>query len=381
VSDPGNPLFTGLPISRRRLLARGLQLGSALPAAGLIAACGSSSSSSSSKTQTTSAAATAAPLSGTLTMINYPSWIGAHEVANFEKLHPQVKIKQVAGETSSVAQAAVVLHENPHAYDFLLADVPLVGQLKAAGQLGRVDLGLIPNLSHVAQQFKAQFPYGIPTDLGKVGLGYRADLMTETPTSWHDVWRLAPKYSGKVVFVGLDQDCMGNACRYLGYSVNTTDPKQLTKVKDALIQIKPHIQAFPTTNVSRSLVQGSAVMTMSWDFDIAAARHQQPHIKWVIPEEGVAAYLEGWVGVAGSPKLNQVAQFMNFHLEPRNYADFINTTDSAFTEPNNPFIEKKIADDPILKFDPAVLKRVQFEGYIGQARALWEQTWSEVQAA
>ena len=67
------------------------------------------------------------------------------------------------------------------------------------------------------------FPYGIPTDFGKTGFGYRADLIPERPTSWHDLFSLAKKYPGKTTMIKYDSDVQGSfATGYLGYSIGNT---------------------------------------------------------------------------------------------------------------------------------------------------------------
>src|SRR5216683_7318818 len=156
-----------------------------------------------------------------------------------------------------------------------------------------------PTSSTSASTSARTFLIGIPTDYGKVGIGYRPDLIKEKITSWHDLWRLAPKFSGKIVFIDLDRDSMGSALKYLGYSTNTHDPAQLQACKKALLKIKPHLQAFLGTNVGRGLIDGSTVIAMDWDFDVALNKQKQPKIEWVNPSEGMTAYLEGWMAVKG----------------------------------------------------------------------------------
>ena len=134
-------------------------------------------------------------------------------------------VKQVTNATSSSAE--VVLAFKSGQYDLLLADTSDTGQAHAADVLQPLDFSKIPNIAGVTKSFRTAYPYGIPTDYGKVGIGYRPDIVGEEITSWHDVWRLAPKFSGQVVFIDLERDCMGSTLKYLGYSSNSTSPAQL----------------------------------------------------------------------------------------------------------------------------------------------------------
>ena len=363
-----------IALSRRALLRRAAQLG-ALPLAGsLLAACGSSSSNASS-------GAAGGPSTGTIVLNNYPDWIGPHEISTFEKLHPGATVKQVTNATSSSAE--VVLAFKSGQYDLLLADTSDTGQAHAADVLQPLDFSKIPNIANVTHSFRAAYPYGIPTDYGKVGIGYRPDIVGEKITSWHDVWRLAPKFSGQVVFIDLERDCMGSTLKYLGHSSNTVSPAQLNACKNALISIKPHLKAFLNTNVGQGLVNGSTAIAMDWDYDVAINKQQQPKIEWVEPTEGMKAYLEGFAASKSTGHLDLVQEFMNFLLEPKQYAQFVNTTGTAYLVPKaTPFIKSTISKNPILVPNASTLAKVEFDRYLGGAGAtLWANTWQEVKAA
>lgn len=340
----------------------------------MLAACGGSSTSSAPKSA-------GGPLTGQIVLNNYPDWMGPHEIATFESQHPGAKVKQVTNAVSSSAE--VVLAFKGGQYDFLLGDTSDVGQAHEAGVLQPLDFSKIPNIVNVSQKFRTAYPYGIPTDYGKVGIGYRPDIVGEKITSWHDVWRLAPKFSGQVVFIDLERDAMGSVMKYLGYSSNTTDPKALDACKKALIAIKPHLKAFLNTNVGQGLVNGSTAIAMDWDYDVALNKQQQPKIEWVEPTEGMHAYLEGFAASKKTSHLNLVQEFMNFLLEPTQYAQFVNTTGTAFVVPTaTPLVKKAISRNPILVPNQSTLSKVEFDRYLGGAGAtLWANTWQEVKAA
>ena len=359
-------------LSRRQMLRRGAALALAVPsAAALLEACGSSSSSGSGSQ--------AGSLAGTAHMENYPDWMGTHVVPAFQKLHPGSFIKQTTNSSSSISGTVQQLKTGN--FDFGLADVSATQQAVDIGLVQPPDWSKIPNIKYVGQSFHTAYPHGIPTDYGKIGIGYRPDLVGEKITSWHDVWRLAPKFSGKIVFIDLDRDCMGSALKYLGFSGNSTVPSQLTACKNALIKIKPHLQAFLGVNYGQGLQDGSTVIAMDYDYDVALNQQKQPKIEWVFPSEGMVAYLEGWIAMKSSKVLPLVESFMNFALEPKQYADFVNTTGTAYVEPAaTPFIDKSISGSTILRPGKAI-GSVEFEHYLGAATALWTQVWDEVKAA
>ena len=324
--------------------------------------------------------ASAAAQAGTLTILTFPGWYGPHEFANFDKQHPGITIKTaVSGTTGAAAQIAQI-ETNPGAFDVTLAGVPVSSQMHAAGVLEPLKTSQIPNLKLVGSTFRKSLPYGIPTDFGKTGYGYRKDLITERPTTWRELWTtLAKKYSGKITMLKYDSDIQGTALKYLGYSVNTKSKSQLQAMQNALLKLKPHLQAILETDYSKALIEGTAVIAIDYDYDIAAAQKHNKNIVWVAPKEGMAAYLEGWCALKGSKLLPTVWELMNSHLAPKNYASFINNTGSAFVEQSaTRYISKSIVHNPSLRYDPVALKRVEFEKYLGPTQIayrgrLWEQ--------
>ncbi len=256
-------------------------------------------------------------------------------------------------------------------------------QLDAGGLLEMVDFANIPNIANVDQHFRDAYPWGIPTDFGKTGFAYRKDLITEQPTSWAEFWDLAKKYDGKTTMLDFDVDVLGVALLYKGYSVNSADEKELEEARDALIDLKPHLQAFLPTDFTKPLIQGTAVMAASYDYDIAAAQKENENIVWVAPTEGMPAYLDGWLAVKGTDKKAEVEAFMNFLLEPKNYANFVNGIGASYVMPAaEEFIDPSITGNPSLKYDPEAIQSVEFEAFLGEeATKIRNRVWQEVKNA
>jgi spermidine/putrescine transport system substrate-binding protein len=369
-------------INRRRFLRDASYL-AVTPAilGGVATACGGSSSSSGSSG---SSSVDAASLSGTVHFVNYPDWIGKGEYNAFHANYPAVTIKEVAGMVNGGDAATVAqIHSNPGAYDMVLGSV-IVQELNAGGLWQAPDFSQIPNLNQVPEFFRTNFKWGIPTDYGRVGLSYRKDLISEQPSSWQDLWDLAPKYSGKITMPDFDTDVLGVALLLNGFGINSADPTELNKAKESLIEIKPHLQAFLATDYAKPLAEGSAVMAVCYDYAVSAARAKNKDIEWVIPEEGVPGYIEGWAPIKGTKLLPEVETFMNFHLEPKNYANFVNTLNigPSILPAAVQYVHPAIANDPVLVLKPGDYDKLQNELYISpEATKLRNDIWEEVKAA
>lgn len=371
-------------LTRRQIVARGaggLVAVSALPA--LLAACGDDSSggSTASKTATTSAQVGPTPpdqVKGNLVLSGYQDWYGPKEFSDFHKEYPGATVKNIASGDGAAQQIATLAKGRGN-YDLTLAGTNVSEQFRLAGLLEPFNASAVPNIKSVGPEFVKAFPYGIPTDFGRTGFGYRKDLIPERPTSWKELWELAAKYSGKTTMIKYDSDIQGSALKKLGYSVNTKNPAELDAMQKALLDLKPHLKAIIDTDFSKALIKGDAFFAIDYDYDIALAQQSNKNIVWVQPTEGVAAYLEGWVALKDSKHLPAVWALMDFHLRPKNYASFVNANGPAYTVPAaEPYIDKAIVDNPVLKYNPETLKGVEFEGFLGAEQTakrgkLWEQ--------
>jgi spermidine/putrescine-binding protein len=192
---------SALHIPRRTLVLGGV----AAAGAWLMSSCGDDA-------DTSAEASGSGELGGSLTILNYPDWIGSTQLDTFRDA-TGVSVEQIAGLTTGSAAAAAQISQNQDDFDLSFAPLALAGQLEAAGLLQPLDLTSTPNVSALPADVRALFPYGAPTDFGKVGFGYRSDLVSERPTSWAELWELAPKYSGQIVFTSYDTDVLGSALK------------------------------------------------------------------------------------------------------------------------------------------------------------------------
>jgi spermidine/putrescine transport system substrate-binding protein len=382
VDEPsGSPSILYTPrLPRRDFLRRAGQVGLTLPLGAALAACSKSSTSSPPSSSPTSSSPE--PVTGKAVILNYAGWMGKHNVDHFEAANPGASIKQITEGSISSGAVVAQIKARPSLYDGSLGDLAVVGQAIAADVLQPLDWSKIPNIKYVDETFRKAYSHAVPSDYGKVGIGYRADLVQEDITSWADVWRLAPKYSGKVVFIDLDRDCIGSALKLLGFSTNTTSTSELDQALQKLLSIKPHLQAILGYNIGTGLAKGTTYIAMDWDYDVALAQQSNANIKWVLPNEGATAYLEGFFAIKGTTHLPVFESFFDLFLEPKEYADFVNTTGTAYVEQAaTPYVNKTISGNNALVVDPTSLAHVEFEEYVGPAIAEYTKVWDQFKSA
>ena len=364
--------------TRRELLGR-----SALAAAGLVtgaaflAACGSSTS--------TSAALDPEKLTGTLNFVNFEGWLGKGEAAAFAAKYPGASLKQIpiAGTQDNWLPK---VKDRRGDYDLALVDGATIPKLIALDAIASFTPEEVPNQANVDPSFRSQAwdpdnTYFVATDYGRIGFGYRKDLVSEPITSYADVFKLLPKYSGKVAVLSRMGSTLGMAMKRLGYSINSNDPTQVEEAKKLLISSKKHFLAL-ADSAGANLLSGDAVIALGDDYDIFTASMKNPNIVWVDPTEGMSAYLEGFVALKG-PREDLAKAFINFHADPAQNADFVNTLNIASVVPKAAtLIKPEITKSTILFPSDDVKKRIEF--FVArpqEGEKVWMTAWDEFRAA
>jgi spermidine/putrescine transport system substrate-binding protein len=368
-------------LTRRRLMRRAAALSAVATLPGVLAACGDDDDDSSSGNDSGSAAKP--KVEGTITLLTYPDWIGDKEVEWFEAKYPKANVKEVADTASGAAQTVALLSRSKGDYDIVLGGKTTGMQLEAAGLIEPFDPERAPQVENMPQSVREELTLGVPGDIGKTGFAYRKDLISERPTSWAEFWDLAKKYDGKTTLFKYDVDVTGAALIYSGHNVNATDQAAIDDAKAALLDIKPHLRALLETDLAKPLLEGTAFLAMDYDYDIAAASRENPDIVWVTPEEGLPAYIEGWLPLKDSENLDTVYAFLNEHMRPKTYANYINTIGASYLMPAaEPYIKEEIKGNAALRFDEEEFNRIEFVQFLGaEPAAARARMWEEFLAA
>ena len=325
-------------------------------------------------------------LSGTIQFSNYPGWIGKRTIPAFEKANPGVKVKQ-SSDSGSFVSLLPKLKAQPGLFDMALAGINEVQRGIAAGVVDKLDFKNIPNSKMIDKKFLGTAvnrwgDYFIPTDYGKTGIAIRTDLVHEPISSWADLWKVAPKYSGKIYVYDFAKDLLSTALLKLGYSANDTNKDHIAAAGKELQKLKPHIGNLGTNGIGAALVNGSAAISVTYDYDAYQAALKNKHIRWINPKEGMAAYLEGWVALKGHNLQSEIEAFIDFALQPKYYADFVRDNSTAWTIPAaRRYLPAGLAKSPILFPSQSVLRTVQFEAYLGAAEQHYDRAYTEFKAS
>ena len=133
-------------------------------------------------------------------------------------------------------------------------------------------------------------------------------------TSWKDLWDPELAEYGILMMDSL-RDTFMVAEMILGYDMNTSDPEELQKVVDLLIEQQPLVQAYENDTARDDLITESAGLGMIYSGEYLYCLDENENLDYVIPEEGTNVWFDCFVIPANAKNKEGAEKFINFLLE------------------------------------------------------------------
>jgi spermidine/putrescine transport system substrate-binding protein len=171
-----------------------------------------------------------------LNFYNWDTYIGENTLADFNSATGiEVKMDLYADNDELFAK----LKGGYPGYDVIVPTNDTLERMIKADMVIPLDHSKIPNMANIDEPFKdAQFDPGrkfsIPYMWGTLGIGYRKSAVNGAVDSWK-VLLDSDEYAGQIAVLGDQQNVLGAALKYLGYSWNSTSAEELKKVEELLI--------------------------------------------------------------------------------------------------------------------------------------------------
>lgn len=264
--------------------------------------------------------------------------------------------------------------------------IPTLIQLKLIQPLNKAK---VPNLKNLDAKF-ANPPYDPGNQYssayqwGMSGIMYRKDKVKSVPNSWADI--LDPKSSATGPFVLMDsiREMMGGALRYLGYSINSKDPKQVQTAGKLLLDAKKSARALGFeggVGAKNRLVAGTATYAVVYNGDAIKAQGENKNVAFAVPKEGGAFFVDNLAIPAKAPNAEAANNFINFILDPKIGAQLSNY--NRYATPNKaamPYINKDDAKNPAIYPSEAVKKNLEFVLDLGKDSRVYNEVWTAVKS-
>jgi spermidine/putrescine transport system substrate-binding protein len=297
-----------------------------------------------------------------LVFFTWAEYMDPELIAAFEKKY-NARIKQVFYETDELKEE-MLIRTDGKGFDVVLTSGISAVTYRKKNWLLPLDEKKVPNLKHIDRRWltahKPLAGYAAPYLWGTLGIAYRKDLVKETVDSWRPLYVPAETLRNKIVMINDSNDAIGAALKYLGHSLNSSEPQHYVEVEKLLLRQKPFVNeySYVAVNEDAALVKGSISMAMVYNGDALVLKEIEPQIAYCVPREGTNLWIDYLVIMKGSQQKELAADFIDFLNEPRNAAQLAETL--MFASPNKA-AEAHLSDEhlsnPLIYPDKAVLEK------------------------
>ena len=213
------------------------------------------------------------------------------------------------------------LKSGANKYDLVFPSDYMIEKMIEEGMAEKINFDNIPNYKYIDDDFKnlAYDPnneYSVPYMWGTIGIIYNPEVVKEPVTSWDILWD--KKYTDNIIMFDSVRDTMSIALKKLGYSMNSTDPKEIDEAADLLLKQKPIVKNWFVDQVKDVMIADEAAMATVWSGDAAYIISENPKLVYSVPEEGSNKWFDAMVIPKGAPNKEGAEAFINFLTDPEN---------------------------------------------------------------
>ncbi|MGR5148189.1 extracellular solute-binding protein [Photobacterium alginatilyticum] len=314
-----------------------------------------------------------------LVFMNWGPYISTELREQFTK-ETGIKVIYSTYESNETMYAKLKTH--PKGYDLVVPSTYFVAKMRDEGMLQKIDKSKLTNFqeldkNYLDKPFDPNNDYSIPHVIAMTGLAVNTDMYDPADfDSWADLWN--PELEGQLMLMDDTREVFHIALRKLGYSGNTTDPKQIDEAYEELKKLMPNVLVFNSDNPAAPYLAGEVGLGMLWNGSAAAAQKEGLPIELVWPKEGGIFWVDSLAIAKNAENVDAAHKMIDFLLRPDIAAKISEETGylTAVKASND-----KYKDNPTLFPPQEDLDRGEWQDAVGEMNIRYENYFLELKAA
>ncbi|MCW1883675.1 spermidine/putrescine ABC transporter substrate-binding protein [Luteolibacter flavescens] len=317
-----------------------------------------------------------------LTIFTWADYLSEEAKESFEKAHGcTVVIDTFDSNEAMLAK----IESGASGYDLLVPSSYAVQALKRKDLLVPLDHAKIPNIKHVdaaylGKALDAKMEMSVPYLMAPTCLCYLASKVPNPTDSWAMLDRTDLK--GRVTLLDDMREVLGAALKFLGHSLNSTDPAQLAAARDVAIRWKQNIAKWESEQYKSGIASGEFYLVQGYGSDLLQAHQENADMHVVVPAEGTAFSCDDMCIPKGAKEIDLAHAFINHLHDPAVAAS--NMEEIGARSPNSAAYENLSEDfrgSEILFPADALFAKCEPIGDLGDSLSLWTSEWDKVKTA
>ena len=200
------------------------------------------------------------------------------------------------------------------------------------------------NQGILGQSFDPNNDYWVPYFCGNVGILYDKTVIDEADLQqgW-DILRNT-KYKGQLYMYDSERDSFMVALKALGYSMNSTDEKEIDEAYQWLIDQRNEMDpVYVGDEMIDTMISGVKAMAIMYSGDAASVMLENENMAFYMPDEGTNVWFDGFVISKYCTQVELANQFINFMISDE--ISYRNTVEVGYLTANVNAADKARQED------------------------------------
>ncbi len=338
------------------------------------------------KTETASPGAQPAATKTTATReVNLSIWANYLTDAQQKAFTEKTGIKLNISNFSSNEELLAKLQSGASGIDIAVPSDYMVEIMAKLSLLEPLKLEQIANAKEVSPEFLRQpydpaNQYSLPYAWSTTGIAFHRDLFKGSIKTWKELFT-SKDVAGKLSLLDDAREVLGVALKSLGFSLNTTDKKELADAKAVVTRARKGIKMFRSETVD-ALVNKEVAVAQAYSTDaLQASAKAGGKIEFLIPDDGGAWAIDNVVIPKGAKNSAEAHELINFLLSVENNVEFVkNILAGPVLTKTKELLPEELKKNTAL-FPPAeTLKKLERIQDLGAFTEQYEKVWTEIKS-
>lgn len=279
-----------------------------------------------------------------LRVFNWGAYIDPELVKTFESENG-VKVTYELFESN---EAMYTKLQGGDTYDVIVPSDYTVQRLVQEDLLQAIDYSKVPNYKPIIDDLKKRHmdPEGkftVPYFWGSVGILYNTKVISESEIESKG-WSIFrdTNHKGRIYFYDSERDAFMIALKALGYSMNSTNPKEIEAAYNWLVEMNKTVDpVYVGDEVLDNMVTGTKDLAVVYSGDASYVISDNPDMGYFEPKEGTNVWVDAMVIPKNAPNPELAHKWLDFisrEATSKAISDYV-----GYTSPIQTVIDEMVA--------------------------------------
>jgi len=218
-----------------------------------------------------------------LTIFNWGEYIDPDLISKFQK-ETGYKVNYMTFDSNEAMYSKV--KQGGTAYDLIVPSDYMIEKMAKENLLIKLDHSKINGLKDddpklLNPAFDQGNHYSVPYFWGTLGIVYNSKTVTRPPKTWNDIW--SPTYKNSILLTDSVRDVMAMVLSKHGYSLNTTNQKELDIAYQDLLKLTPNVKAILGDEIMNYMINNETPLAVVYSGQAAEMTSENKNLKYVSP--------------------------------------------------------------------------------------------------